>query len=91
MATHWKLKEVLQRYRVKPSELADYMGVRRNTITDLVKHEVLPKIGGDRIDAIAEAINALSKRRKKVRGIDLIFDSEKESQSNRRKNEVSDH
>lgn len=72
--TKWRLAEVLARHKIKNKELADYLGVRQNTIADLKKADSMPRIDGKKLDEIAAAITALSKIGETVRGIDLLED-----------------
>ncbi|BAS59907.1 hypothetical protein NIES2135_20640 [Leptolyngbya boryana NIES-2135] len=74
--TKWKLAEVLARHKIKNKELAERLGVRPNTISDLKRADSMPRIDGKKLDELAAAITALSKIGGTVRGIDLLEDRE---------------
>jgi DNA-binding Xre family transcriptional regulator len=76
MPTRWKLAELMARHRISNKELAEYLDMRPNSITDLKKAESMPRINGEQLDRIAAAITALSRINESVKGIDLLEERE---------------
>jgi DNA-binding Xre family transcriptional regulator len=76
MPTRWKLAELMARNKITNKELAEYLGMRPNSITDLRKADSMPRINGEQLDRIASAITALSKIGETVCGVDLLEERE---------------
>jgi DNA-binding Xre family transcriptional regulator len=76
MPTRWKLAELMARHKVTNKEMAEYLGMRPNSITDLKKADSMPRINGEQLDRIAAALSALSKINEPVKGLDLLEDRE---------------
>jgi putative transcriptional regulator len=74
--TKWKLAELMARHRISNKELAAYLDMRPNSITDLKRAESMPRINGEQLDRIAAAVTALSKIGESIKGIDLLEDRE---------------
>jgi len=74
MPTAWRLNELMARHRVTGKDLADALGISTNAVSSLRNSETMPKINGERLDAIAEALTRLSQISETVRGIDLLED-----------------
>jgi putative transcriptional regulator len=72
MPTRWKLAELMARHKITNKELAVYLDMRPNSITDLKKADSMPRINGEQLDRIAAAITALSKINEFVKGVDLL-------------------
>jgi len=74
LSTKWKLAELMARHRISNKELAAYLDMRPNSITDLKRAESMPRINGEQLDRIAAAVTALSKIGESIKGIDLLED-----------------
>lgn len=72
--TGWRLNELMARHRVSGAELAEKLGISENSVSSLRRAERMPKINGERLDAIAAALTELSKIGGRVRGVDLLED-----------------
>lgn len=74
MPTMWRLNELMARHRVSGKDLADELGISTNAVSALRKSETMPRINGERLDAIASALTRLSQSGGMVRGVDLLED-----------------
>jgi len=72
MPTAWRLNELMARHRVTGKDLADALGVSTNAVSSLKNSETMPKINGEKLDAIADALTRLSQIGGTIRGIDLL-------------------
>lgn len=72
MATHWKMKELMARYDITVTALAEKLQTRHATISALKNAKTLPKIGGERLDEIAQALTELTNGRARIHGVDLL-------------------
>jgi putative transcriptional regulator len=68
----WKLSEVMARHRVSAKDLADFLHVSDNAVSNLRKAEVMPRIDGNRLEQICVGITKLSKISEKVTPYDLL-------------------
>lgn len=71
MATRWKLREVMARHGVTVTALAQELGIKPASVSNM-RGDEMPRINGQRLDQIAKAVTALSKRGEVVYGIDLL-------------------
>ncbi len=55
----WHLRELMARYRVKGIDLASYMNVSNQAVSDLRNRDTMPKIDGERLNALCNGLNAL--------------------------------
>lgn len=83
LATRWRLSELMARHKVSAGDLAEELRISANAVSSLRNAETLPKIGGKRLDEIAEAITKLSGIGGKVRGIDLLEDFDEDDSNDR--------
>ncbi|ODH03095.1 hypothetical protein A4S05_21110 [Nostoc sp. KVJ20] len=56
----WKLREVMARYKIKSKELAAELGVHPNSVTNLRKAETMPRLDGEALDNLCNALNKLA-------------------------------
>ena len=69
----WRLAEVMARYRIKGSDLAEYMGVSDNAISKLKKAKTLPRLGGERLNLLCNGLNKLAQDKEgEITPADLI-------------------
>lgn len=68
----WRLNEVMARHRVLAKDLADFIGVSRNAMSDLKKSENMPRVNGERLEQLCAGITKLSRIGEKVTPYDLI-------------------
>lgn len=59
MPVKWRLRDVMERYRVTNKELGDRLGRHATAISRLRQAEKLPAIGSDDIEELADAISKL--------------------------------
>jgi putative transcriptional regulator len=72
MPTKWRLNELMARHRVSGKDLAKKLGISQNAVYALKNAEKMPRIDGDRLDEIAEALTSLSRIGGTINGIDLL-------------------
>ena len=70
----WRLKEVMARYDIKNIDLAKEIGTREASVSNWRRAKTIPRIGGERIDEICNALSKLSGR--KISLADLYEDVE---------------
>jgi putative transcriptional regulator len=68
----WKLSEVMARHRVPAKDLAEFLSISDNAVSNLRKAEVMPRIDGNRLEQICIGISKLSKIGDKVSPYDLL-------------------
>ncbi|MGA1133298.1 MAG: helix-turn-helix domain-containing protein [Prochlorotrichaceae cyanobacterium] len=68
----WRLNEVMARYRVLAKDLADFIGVSSNVISNLRKSDNMPRLDGERLEQLCIGITKLSKIGANVTPYDLI-------------------
>jgi putative transcriptional regulator len=68
----WKLSEVMARHRVAAKDLAEFLHLSDNAVSNLRKAEVMPRIDGNRLEQICIGITKLSKIAEKVTPYDLL-------------------
>ncbi len=62
----WRLNEVMARYRIKGGDLALFMGVSDNAISNLRKARTMPRIDGNRLTQLCDGLNELAKDSEKI-------------------------
>ena len=70
----WKLNEIMARYRITGVDLAKELGIRVESVSNLRNSETIPRIGGERIQDLCQALSKLSKT--KIRFSDLYEEIE---------------
>lgn len=55
----WHLKELMARHKVKGNDLANYMKVSNQAVSDLRNKKTMPRIDGDRLNDLCNGLNAL--------------------------------
>jgi DNA-binding Xre family transcriptional regulator len=68
----WRLNEVMARHRVLAKDLADFVGISRNAISNLKKFDTIPRVDGKKLEQLCIGITALSKIGERVTPYDLI-------------------
>lgn len=58
----WDLKNTIDRYQLTNAAIAEALGNRANTVTDLKNAELSPAIDGNRIGEIIDALNIVANR-----------------------------
>lgn len=56
----WRLREVMARYHIKAIDLAKEMGVSANAISNLRKSDTMPRLDGDSLNNLCNALNKLA-------------------------------
>jgi DNA-binding Xre family transcriptional regulator len=56
----WTLKEVMARYDIRAGDLAKTMGVSHNSIANLRKAKTMPRIDGESLNKLCNALNYLA-------------------------------
>jgi putative transcriptional regulator len=56
----WHLAELMARHQIKAKDLADKLGVNNNAISNLKASKTLPRIGGDKLDELIDALSELA-------------------------------
>ncbi len=56
----WKLKEVMARYDIKGMDLAKALDVSTNTVSNLRKAKTMPRLDGDQLNLLLDALNRLA-------------------------------
>lgn len=56
----WKLKEVMARYDIKGMDLAKELDVSTNTVSNLRKAKTMPRLDGDQLNLLLDALNRLA-------------------------------
>ncbi len=69
----WKLREIMARYNITGVDLAKKLGIRTEAVSNLRQSETIPRIGGERIQDLCEALSLLSGTR--IRFVDLFEES----------------
>jgi len=57
----WRLREVMSRYKIKNSDLADATGRDASTVSRLKAPDRMPRLNGDDLSAICTALTKLIK------------------------------
>jgi putative transcriptional regulator len=65
----WKLAEVMARYRISGKALAEELNVRDATVSNLKNCDTIPRIDGERINQLCQALSKLAGT--KIRFCDL--------------------
>lgn len=68
----WKLNEVMARYKITGVDLAKELGIRVESVSNLRNSETIPRIGGERIQDLCQALSKLAQT--KIRLSDLYED-----------------
>ena len=55
----WRLREVMARYHIKAVDLAKEMGISANAISNLRKSDTMPRLDGDSLNKLCNALNKL--------------------------------
>jgi DNA-binding Xre family transcriptional regulator len=56
----WNLNEIMARYRIKSSDLAKQLQISNNAISKLKNAKTMPRIDGDKLNALCNALNELA-------------------------------
>ena len=56
----WKLNEIMARHRIKGSDLAKRLQISNNAISKLKNAKTMPRIDGDRLNTLCNALNNLA-------------------------------
>ena len=56
----WRLREVMARYHIKGVDLASQLGVSGNSISNLRNSKSMPRIDGDALNNLCNALNKLA-------------------------------
>ena len=56
----WRLGEVMARHRIKGTDLAERLKTTPNAISRLKKAKTMPRIDGDKLNALCNALNGLA-------------------------------
>ncbi len=56
----WRLREVMARYQIKAIDLAQEMGVSANSVSNLRKGNTMPRLDGDSLNRLCNALNRLA-------------------------------
>lgn len=56
----WRLREVMARYHIKAIDLAKEMGVSANAVSNLRKSDTMPRLDGDSLNNLCNALNKLA-------------------------------
>jgi len=70
----WRLKEVMARYDITGVDLAEEMGVRSATVSNLRTSKTMPRLDGKKIEDLCLALSKLAKT--KIRFSDLYEEME---------------
>jgi DNA-binding Xre family transcriptional regulator len=57
----WRLREVMARYRIKAKDLAKELKLSANAISNLRQSETMPRLDGDSLNRLCNALNTLAK------------------------------
>ncbi len=69
----WRLKEVMARYDIRAGDLAKAMGVSHNSIANLRKAKTMPRLDGESLNRLCNALNYLGQDLEgEITPIDLI-------------------
>jgi putative transcriptional regulator len=63
MTARWRLAELMARYRIRGDELAEYIGITANAMSNLKNAETMPRIDGERFAKILDGLNSLAKNK----------------------------
>lgn len=55
----WRLGEVMARYRIKGTDLAQFMGISDNALSHYKRARSMPQINGERLNALLNGLNQL--------------------------------
>lgn len=69
ISIRWKLAEVMARYRITGKALAEELDMTEASVSNLKNSQTIPRIDGERIEQLCEALNKLAKA--KIRFADL--------------------
>ena len=56
----WRLREVMARYHIKGVDLANQLGVSGNSISNLRNSKTMPRIDGESLNNLCNALNQLA-------------------------------
>lgn len=56
----WKLNEIMARYRIKGSDLAEELQISNNAVSNLRNAQTMPRIDGERLNALCNALTNLA-------------------------------
>lgn len=56
----WKMAEVMARYKIGGKNLAKYLGVRGNAVSNLKNAETMPRLDGDKLNSLCNGLSKLS-------------------------------
>ncbi len=62
----------MARHRVLAKDLADFIGISSNAVSNLRKSDNMPRVDGERLEQLCVGITKLSKIGQKVTPYDLI-------------------
>lgn len=56
----WRLNEIMARHRIKGSDLANRLQISNNAVSKLKNAQTMPRIDGDKLNALCNALNELA-------------------------------
>lgn len=56
----WRLNEIMARHRIKGSDLAEELQISNNAVSKLKNAQTMPRIDGERLNALCNALNNLA-------------------------------
>ncbi|GGA46314.1 helix-turn-helix transcriptional regulator [Okeania sp. KiyG1] len=65
MVINWRLAELMARYRISGEELAKYLDISSNAVSNLKRADTMPRIDGEKLGAILDGLNLLAKKKEK--------------------------
>ena len=69
----WRLNEVMARYRIKGNDLAAYLGVSGNAISNLKNARTMPRLTGEKLNTLCNGLNELAQdKEREITPADLI-------------------
>ena len=60
MVHRWRLSEVMARYRISGVDLAQELGVTRQAVSNMKNRAQMPRMDGQQLDQLCEALSKLS-------------------------------
>lgn len=71
---NWQLQEILNKYEIKGSVLADKAGLSRNAVSNLRRAKKMPRLTGDQLENLLNSLNAClyEQELKRGRSVDEI-------------------
>lgn len=57
---HWRLGELMARHRIKGADLAEFLGVSNNAVSNLKQARTMPRITGETLNQLLTGLNQLA-------------------------------